>query len=163
MTDTTVAKREPKAALKVRETGAALDISVRNRMATLIAQAPVEEEGEGLNRMLDRILTCESIDQLAAMFEKMDNSRTVAGRNLKVDGFVIRASKYTGENSRLGIYATVFATDRDTNEDVTFNVGAQTVVVSLLVANVRQWFPFFAHIELKELSDGNTASNLMFD
>lgn len=146
-----------------RETSQEIDTRVRQRVAELVKLAPVEVEGEGRNRLIDRILSVDTIEEMSTLFEKMDNSITMAGRPLRFHGIVLRESKFdptTG--NQWGIYLTVFAYDIRHKTEVTFNVGAETMCMMLLVANARGWYPFVGTIERKELDDGKIASNLVF-
>lgn len=144
----------------IRPSREELETRVANRFADLIANAPVEDEGEGSARMLDRLLNVTDIESLAAMFSGMDSSKDVIDVPLMIHGFVLRMSDYEGG---LGRYATVFANRRDTGEEVTFNSGAMTVVGTLLVAQDRNWFPLTGHIAEKRVKSGNTAYNLILD
>ena len=141
-------------------------VMVRTRISELLADAPMDTGEDGLANLLIRLSNAETIEDAAAVFSKMDNSITVADVPLMVTGFVLRESEYGGE---LPFYATVFATHRNTGAEITFNVGATAMVMTLLVANRRGWFPFTAHVERKKLSkpadDGSTriVSNLIFD
>lgn len=144
----------------VRESRAELETRVSNRFAELIANAPVEEEGEGSARMLDRLLNVSDIESLASMFSGMDSSADVIGIPLMVHGFVLRESDYDGG---VGRYATVFATRRDDGSEVTFNTGALTILGTLLVAQSRGWFPLTAHVAEKRVKSGNIAYNLILD
>lgn len=148
-------------ATKTATNGDVVQISpaVLTRIAELAADAPREQAT--LGDLLARIMDCETIDQAATLFDGMDNSKDVAGRELMFDSFILRESSYDNDSS-LPFYMTVFARDYKTQEPVTFNTGATTVMITLLQGHKHGWFPFTGRIELKQLDNGNTACNLVF-
>lgn len=135
--------------------------AVLQRIAKLAADAP---RGDGdLGALLERIMDCETIDEAAHIWDGLDNTADVANVPLMIESFILRESRYNESENALPFYATVYGKNRLNNDEVVFNTGAATVLITLLTGFKRNWFPFTAHIELKDLANGYTAANLVFD
>lgn len=145
----------------VQNTPVAVAERVNAEMNRLIAGAPRDGEGEGLSRMLDRILSATSIEDLAGMNEKMDNSRDVARQgDILITSITARDSDI--EDAPLGIYLAVsyHRVGKPDTGDV-FNTGALSMVAMLLKLHDLELFPVEARVEVKALKGGNSASNLV--
>lgn len=148
----------PKSEVTTR-TGTDLTQHVNAQLRELLIDAPIEGEGDGSARLIATMLDAESLSDIADVFSGMDNSESVANRQLMINGFVIRESGYEGG---LGIYATVYATDLATKKNTPFNSSAMSIIALLLMAHRRDWFPFTAHVESKTIGkSGNTVYNLI--
>jgi hypothetical protein len=141
-----------------QEQPSAVAREAHGRLSELLAKCPVEAEGDGAARIALAILNAKSLDEVAAIFSGMDSTEDVVGKTLMLKGFVLRESSFT---EGLGIYATVFADDFSTHEEVTFNTSSNAAINLLASAYDNEWFPFKVRVEAKVVRSGYTAYNLL--
>lgn len=148
----------------VSKAGAAVISPVQNELAGKLAEylagAPMQDDSDGGARIALAILNSETLDQIADVFNGMDNAVKYMNVPLMIQSFELHESTKDGG---LGVYATVNATVRSTGNSITFNCGSQAVLAVLLVTHKRGLMPFTAHIETKDTRGGNTVYNLIPD
>lgn len=134
--------------------------SVLARIADYMSDAPILSGT--MSDMLTRVMDCETLEDAATLFSGLDSTEDVAGVPLMIRSFALNESSFDNP-AALPFYALVFATNRDTGAEIQFNTGSTSILVTLLTAHRREWFPFTAHIVAVPLDDGNTAYNMVFD
>lgn len=103
------------------------------QMATLVPS----EDGSGMERIIEQLLSAESWEQLSDPWEST-NAEKLRGKRLRVDSLMRRPSQYRGG---LGIFLIVKGVDLGTGEAIVWTTSAQAVIAQLVRAYAKGWLP----------------------
>jgi hypothetical protein len=108
---------------------AEIDPAVVERFATMATLIP-SEDGSGVERIVDAILSAESWESLSDPWEST-NADKLRGKRLRVNSLMRRPSQFRGG---LGIFLVVFCTDTANGEDLVWTTSSVSVVAQLVRA-----------------------------
>lgn len=122
-------------------TTATIDVAKREAItAKLVEMAATVpgQEGDGLVNIIEQLLAATSVDELDAPWNSAGLERYI-GKTIRIDRIQQAESRY---RDGVPFYLLAFGVDLATGEVVTFTTSAQAVIVQLLLAHCKGWFPW---------------------
>lgn len=98
------------------------------------------QDGDGLVNILEQLLSATSLDDLDKPWNS-EGMEKYLGRTIRIDSIQKNESRF---RDGVPFYLLAFGVDLATGEAVTFTTSAQAVIVQLLLAHSRKWFPWIA-------------------
>ena len=112
------------------------------QMATMVPS----EDGSGMERIIEQLLSAESWEELSEPWESTD-AQKLRGKRLRIDGIMRRPSQFQGG---LGIFLVVHSTDVGTGERIVWTTSAQAVIAQLVRAYAQGWLPCLAEMVIAD-------------
>lgn len=111
-------------------------------MATMVPS----EDGSGMERIVEKLLSAESWEELSEPWETTD-AQKLRGKRLLIQSIMRRPSQYQGG---LGIFLVVHSVDKGTGEQIAWTTSSQAVIAQLVRAYAMGWLPCLAEMVIAD-------------